>query len=214
MVEIHDSVCPLDCPGACALKVTLNNGRLQSIHGHPDHPCTQGIICGKVSRYQAIQHGPRITEPMIRTGPKGTGTFEAVSWDVALDQIAIKLKEIMSGLGAEAILPFTYGGTMGVLQRRAYARLAARAGFSGLDGNICFFFLLSGWNAGVGKAIGPDPSELVESDLPILWGINAAATHISLMGFVKQARHKGGQLVVVDPYRNHTARLADLHIAP
>ncbi|MBF0214467.1 MAG: molybdopterin-dependent oxidoreductase, partial [Magnetococcales bacterium] len=212
MSATFDSVCPLDCPGTCALKVTIDQGRLQAIDGHPDHPLTQGVICGKVSRYEAIQNGPRITEPMRRAGPKGIGAFQKITWDEALDQIAEKWLAIMKDPGPEAILPFTYGGTMGVIQRRAYARLARRAGFSGLDGNICYAIGWAGWRAGVGLALGPDPTEMAESDLPILWGINAAATHISLMSHVKRARRQGARLVVVDPYRNQTARLADLHL--
>ncbi|MBF0341778.1 MAG: molybdopterin-dependent oxidoreductase [Magnetococcales bacterium] len=212
MATILDSVCPLDCPGACALRVTIDQERVQAIHGHPDHPMTRGVICGKVNRYHEIQHGPRLTDPMIRVGPKGLGHFQAVSWDQALTTIAQRLQAIMAGPGAEAILPFSYGGTMGVIQRRAWQRLAIKAGFASLDGNICFAIGSAGWRAGVGIALGPDPTEIAQSDLPILWGINAAATHITLMGHVKQARRNGARLVVVDPYRNQTARLADLHL--
>ncbi|MBF0294390.1 MAG: molybdopterin-dependent oxidoreductase [Magnetococcales bacterium] len=214
MSQTLHSVCPLDCPGACALRITLDGERLVAIEGDPDHPCTRGVICGKVSRYREIQHGPRVTRPMVRAGPKGLGQFRAVTWDEALERITSRLREIMDRHGAEAVLPFSYGGTMGVTQRRAYARLTVRAGFSRLETNICYAIGWAGWRAGVGLAVGPDPAELGESDLPILWGINAAATHITLMNFVKQARRQGAPLVVVDPYRNHTARLADLHIAP
>ncbi|MBF0270945.1 MAG: molybdopterin-dependent oxidoreductase [Magnetococcales bacterium] len=213
MSKTFDSVCPLDCPGTCALKVTIDQGRLQAIDGHPDHPLTRGVICGKVSRYQAIQDGPRILDPMLRVGPKGVADFKKISWDEALDRIGERLLSIMDNPGPEAVLPFSYGGTMGVIQRRAYARLTTRAGFSGLDGNICYAIGWAGWRAGVGLALGPDPTEMAASDLPILWGINAAATHISLMSHIKQARRQGARLVVVDPYRNQTARLADLHLA-
>ncbi|MBF0627226.1 MAG: molybdopterin-dependent oxidoreductase [Magnetococcales bacterium] len=212
MVTTHNSVCSLDCPGTCALQVTIDQGRLQAIAGHPDHPMTRGVICGKVSRYHEIQNGPRITVPLLRQGPKGMADFKEVSWDQALDHVAERLQAIMADPGPEAILPFSYGGTMGVIQRRAYARLTRRAGFSGLDGNICYSIGWAGWRAGVGLALGPDPAEMAQSDLPILWGINAAATHISLMSHVKQARRQGAQLVVIDPYRNQTARLADLHL--
>ncbi|MEO5334258.1 MAG: molybdopterin-dependent oxidoreductase [Magnetococcus sp. YQC-5] len=214
MIATFDSVCPLDCPGACALKISIEEDRLVSIEGNPEHPCTQGVICGKVARYHEIQTGPRIATPMIRTGPKGMGSFQAISWDDALDHVATKLQAIMTQWGPEAVWPFFYGGTMGVIQRRAYARLTTRAGFSGMETTICYSIGWAGWRAGVGLALGPDPSEMAESDLPILWGINAAATHLSLMTFVKRARQQGARLVVVDPYRNHTARLSDLHLAP
>ncbi|MBF0165015.1 MAG: molybdopterin-dependent oxidoreductase [Magnetococcales bacterium] len=212
MTAILDSVCPLDCPGTCALKVTLEDDRLVAIDGHPDHPLTRGVICGKVGRYQAIQHGPRITEPLLRQGPKGLGDFRPISWDEALDRIATHLNHLRLDPGPESILTLYYGGTMGVVQRRTHDRLTARAGFSRLDGNICYAIGWAGWRAGVGLALGPDPTEIAQSDLPILWGINAAATHITLMGHVKQARRNGAKLVVVDPYRNQTARLADLHL--
>ncbi|MBF0190863.1 MAG: molybdopterin-dependent oxidoreductase [Magnetococcales bacterium] len=213
MSKSFDSVCPLDCPGTCALKITIDQGRLQAIDGHPDHPLTRGVICGKVSRYRAIQEGPRVLDPMVRVGPKGLADFKKISWDEALDRIGERLLPIMDHPGPEAVLPFSYGGTMGVIQRRAYARLTTRAGFSGLDGNICYTIGWAGWRAGVGLALGPDPTEMAASDLPILWGINAAATHISLMSHIKQARRQGARLVVVDPYRNQTARLADWHLA-
>ncbi|GAB0056415.1 Formate dehydrogenase H [Candidatus Magnetaquicoccaceae bacterium FCR-1] len=212
MTTILDSVCPLDCPGACALKVTVDQGRLVAIDGHPDHPLTRGVICGKVTRYQEIQHGPRITEPLLRRGPKGLGDFRPISWDEALDRIATRFNELRRDPGPESILTVYYGGTMGIVQRRTHDRLTARAGFSRLDGNICYAIGWAGWRAGVGLAIGPDPVEIAQSDLPILWGINAASTHITLMGHVKQARRNGAKLVVVDPYRNQTARLADLHL--
>ncbi|MBF0613664.1 MAG: molybdopterin-dependent oxidoreductase [Magnetococcales bacterium] len=212
MSASFDSVCSLDCPGTCALKVTIDQGRLVSMAGHPDHPLTKGVICGKVSRYAEIQHGPRIMQPMLRQGPKGLGDFRPVSWDCALDHIAEQLQAIMGQFGPEAVLPFHYGGTMGVIQRRAYQRLVTRAGFSVLDGNICYSIGWAGWRAGVGLALGPDPIEIAASDLPILWGINAVSTHITLMSHVKQARRQGARLVVVDPYRNPTARLADWHL--
>ncbi|MEO5345797.1 MAG: molybdopterin-dependent oxidoreductase [Magnetococcus sp. YQC-9] len=212
MVTVLHSVCPLDCPGTCALKVTIEDGRLQSIDGDPDHPVTRGIICGKVSRYHEIQHGPRLTQPLRRVGPKGLGDFAPITWDEALERIAAQVQSLTRDPGPASILPIFYGGTMGIIQRRAYARLTQTAGFSQLDGNICYAIGWAGWRAGVGLAIGPDPTEIATSDLPILWGINAAATHISFMGHVQQARRKGAKLVVVDPYRNQTARLADLHL--
>ncbi|MBF0110214.1 MAG: molybdopterin-dependent oxidoreductase [Magnetococcales bacterium] len=207
-------VCPLDCPGACALEVTVADGRIHAIRGRGDHPFTQGLICGKVSRYRDLQEGPRILYPMIRTGAKGSGQFRRASWDESLDLVARRLETIMKHTTPEAVFPFFYGGTMGIVQRGAIERLTHRAGFSRMSGTICYPIGFSGWQAGVGRAVGPDPSEMATSDLVILWGIDAAVTHISLMGHVKKARNQGGRLIVVDPYRSRTARLADDHIQP
>ncbi|MBF0175722.1 MAG: molybdopterin-dependent oxidoreductase [Magnetococcales bacterium] len=211
----HSSTCPLDCPGACALRVQIDaKGRLLSIRGNPDHPFTRGVICGKVSRYREIQEGPRIGHPMIRTGVKGAGQFRKATWDEALDLVVQKLRQATTQYGPESVFPYYYGGTMGLVQRPAWDRLTHRAGWSRLEKNICSSIGQAGWMAGIGKSIGPDPHEMAASDLIILWGINAVSTHINLMPFIKEARQKGATLAVVDPYRNRTARLADLHIAP
>ncbi|MEO5376761.1 MAG: molybdopterin-dependent oxidoreductase [Magnetococcus sp. DMHC-6] len=211
---LHRAVCALDCPGCCSLLVEIDNGRLLSVRGNPEHPFTQGTICGKVSRFAELQHGPRISTPLLRVGHKGEGRFRPASWEEAMGMMTDRFGEIIAKEGGEAILPYHYGGTMGLVQRQAPERLTHRAGFSRLDRNICYNIGWAGWQAGVGTAIGPDASEMVDSDLIILWGINAAVTHISLMGWVKKARKNGAKLLVVDPYRNHTARLADQHIAP
>ncbi|MBF0454353.1 MAG: molybdopterin-dependent oxidoreductase [Magnetococcales bacterium] len=215
MPETHAfSTCALDCPGACALHVTTEEQRLQSIKGDPNHPFTQGIICGKVARYEDIQQGNRITQPLQRIGAKGEGLFREISWDEAMEQAVNKIQTARSQWGAESIYPYYSGGTMGVVQKQAIERLSNRAGFSRMEETICYSIGFSGWQAGVGLAIGPNPTEIAESDLVVLWGINAVVTHITLMHHVKKARKKGAKLIVVDPYRNQTAKLADYHIAP
>ncbi|MBF0138040.1 MAG: molybdopterin-dependent oxidoreductase [Magnetococcales bacterium] len=209
----HPSTCPLDCPSACALLIRTDpKGRLVSIRGNPDHPYTRGVICGKVNRYRDIQEGPRIGHPLLRTGTRGKGQFRKATWDEALDLVAQNILSAMRQYGPESIFPYYYGGTMGVVQRPAMDRLTHRAGWSRIEKNICGSIGQAGWQAGVGQGIGPDPREIPESDLIILWGINAASTHITLMPFIKEARRRGAYLVVVDPYRNRTARLADRHI--
>ncbi|MBF0425184.1 MAG: molybdopterin oxidoreductase family protein [Magnetococcales bacterium] len=214
-VTEYRGTCPLDCPSACALLVRVDaKERLESIRGNPDHPFTRGVICGKVNRYREIQEGPRIEHPLVRTGSKGQGQFRKASWDEALDIVAQNLRQAMEQHGPESILPYYYGGTMGIVQRPAWDRLTHRLGWSRLEKNICSGIGQAGWQAGVGKGIGPDPKEMLESDLIILWGINAVSTNINLMTFVKEARRRGATLLVVDPYRNRTARLADHHVAP
>ena len=209
-MSTHWTTCPLDCPGACALEVTTDGERLVAVHGRKDHPFTRGIICGKVRAYEQIHHGRRVLEPMIRSGDG----FREATWDEALELTARELGTAAERHGPEAILPFYYGGTMGVLQQKAIERLAHRAGWSRLGRTLCTAIADAGWRAGVGAVLGPRPEEVAESDLVVLWGINAVSTHINLMTFVKRARRAGASLVVIDPVRTRTAELADLHIAP
>ncbi|MBF0421453.1 MAG: molybdopterin-dependent oxidoreductase [Magnetococcales bacterium] len=210
----HHLVCPLDCPGACALEVVLEQKAIQSIRGRSDHPFTQGIICGKVGHYRRHQEGPRILYPMHRTGPKGSGEFSRVSWEESLRHVANKLSAITAEHSPEAVFPFYYGGTMGLIQRGAVERLTHRAQFSRMLGTICYPIGFAGWRAGVGRAVGPDPADIAHSDLIILWGIDAAVTHISLLSHVKKARKNGARLLVVDPYATKTARMAHQHLQP
>ncbi|MBF0382342.1 MAG: molybdopterin-dependent oxidoreductase [Magnetococcales bacterium] len=213
-ITTHNSTCALDCPGACSLLVNIKDNQLQSIKGDPEHPFTQGVICGKVSHYSDIQNGERITKPLMRVGSKGDGEYREISWDSAMERVVEEIVKATKKHGSESILPYYSGGTMGIVQKQAVERLSNRAGFSRLYETICYSIGFSGWQAGVGLAIGPNPSEISQSDLVVLWGINAATTHITLMHFVKLARKKGAKLIVVDPYRNKTAGIADQHIAP
>ncbi|MBF0187000.1 MAG: molybdopterin-dependent oxidoreductase [Magnetococcales bacterium] len=214
MTEQHHTTCPLDCPGACALSVEIEQGSLKRVAGNHEHPFTQGVICGKVARFNEIQNGERVAHPMVRTGAKGEGVFKRISWDEALDRVAARFRNVMDQEGSEAILPYRYGGTMGIVQQKAIDRLTHRAGFSRMDETLCYTLGFSGWQAGVGAAIGPCSSEMSESELIVLWGIDAVATHINLMPFIKKARKKGARLVVIDPRRTRTAELADLHLQP
>jgi anaerobic selenocysteine-containing dehydrogenase len=211
-MSTHHTACPLDCPSCCGLEVTADGNRLVAIRGRKDHPFTQGIICGKVRRYEQIHHGTRVLEPLLRDGPRGT--FREASWNEALDRVAARLSEIGTQYGTEAVLPFYYGGTLGVVQQKAVERLAHRAGWSRLDRTLCTTIAEASWKAGVGEVTGPRPQEIERSDLVILWGINAVSTHVNLMTFVKRARRAGATLVVIDPVRTRTAGLADIHIAP
>lgn len=208
------STCALDCPGACSLQVTIKDDRLHKIKGDPAHPFTNGMICGKVARFSDIQNGPRIIQPLQRTGPKGSGEFKEISWDQAMQKVVAGIQGACDKFGPESVFPYYSGGTMGVVQKAAIARLGNRMGFSRLDSTICYSIGFAGWQAGVGLATGPNPTEISKSDLVVLWGINAAVTHITLMQYVKTARKNGARLIVVDPYRNQTAKLADQHIAP
>ncbi|MEO5367829.1 MAG: molybdopterin-dependent oxidoreductase [Magnetococcus sp. WYHC-3] len=211
----HPTTCPLDCPGACALIASCDpQGRLLELRGDPQHPFTRGVICGKVARYAHIQEGPRVLQPLKRQGPKGLGDFAPVSWEEALDDIAARLQTLAATHGPETIFPYYYGGTMGVLSRRLLERLTLAAGWSREDRTLCFPIGAAGWQAGTGGLCGPDPLEAEHSDFLVLWGLNAAATHINFMDLAMRAQKRGAQLVVVDPYRTETARKADWHVNP
>ncbi len=207
------SVCPHDCPSACSLEVTVDDGRVATVTGTAGHPFTQGVICGKVREYAERVHSPlRITEPLRRVGPKGAGRFEPIGWDEAVDEIARRWRAIIAAHGAEALLPFSYAGSMGQVQYFAGHPLFHALGASRLDRTICTATAYAGWRATVGVVTGNDSEQMVGADLVVLWGINAAYSSINVMTLVKQARARGAFLVVVDPYRTPTAQQADEHL--
>src|SRR6184192_2232954 len=207
------SVCPHDCPSCCSLEVTVADGRIAEVSGTADHPFTQGIICGKVREYAERVHSPlRVLTPLRRVGAKGEGRFERVSWDDALAEIARRWREIMARHGGEAILPFSYAGSMGQVQFFAGHPLFHALGASRLDRTICVTTAYSGWRATLGAVTGNDSEQMVGADLVVLWGVNAAYSTINVMTLVKQARARGAVVVVVDPYRTPTAQQADEHL--
>ncbi len=209
--QTHHATCAHDCPGACALEVEVEDNHVLSVRGDPDHPFTRGLICGKVRRYREVVEGPRILSPLLRDGARGH--FREASWDEALGVAAAGLQRAMDEAGPPSVVPYYYGGTLGIVQQKAIERLAHHAGWSRLDRNLCFAIADAGWSAGVGAMLGPRPEEIAGSDLVLLWGNNAVSTHINLMSFVKQARERGARLVVIDPYRTRTAAQADQHLA-
>jgi anaerobic selenocysteine-containing dehydrogenase len=207
------SVCPHDCPSQCALQVTVEDGRITDVVGDASHPFTRGVICGKVHDYAERVYGDsRVTRPLRRVGPKGEGRFEPIGWDEALDEIAHRWRRIIAQWGPEALLPFSYGGTLGLVQNRAGHALFYALGASRLDRTICVSTAYAGWQATVGTVSGNDSEQMVDSDLIVLWGINASHTHVNAMTLVKQARRRGAYVICVDPYRTMTARQADGHL--
>ena len=215
MRETRRSVCPHDCPSQCALSVTVEDGRVADVAGDPTHPFTQGVICGKVHDYAERLYAPtRVRTPLRRVGAKGEGRFEPVSWEAALEEIAHRWRRIIGEWGGEAILPYSYGGTLGLLQYWAGHPLFHALGASQLDRSICIATAYAGWAATLGTVAGNDAEQLVDSELVVLWGINASHTHINLMTLVKRARKRGAFVVCIDPYRTATARSADLYLQP
>ncbi len=209
------SVCPHDCPSQCALEVTVEAGRITAVAGDPAHPFTQGVICGKVHDYAERVYGPtRVLTPLRRVGAKGEGRFEPIGWDEAVDEIAHRWRRVIAQWGAEAILPFSYGGTLGLVQYRAGHPLFYALGASRLERTICVSTAYAGWAATLGAVTGSDSEQMVDSELIVLWGINASHTHINAMTLVKHARRRGAFVVCIDPYRTRTARQADWHLMP
>ena len=209
----HASVCPHDCPSACALEVTVDDGRIVDVVGDRAHPFTRGVICGKVHDYAERVYSPlRILHPMRRVGPKGAAEFERISWEEAIEEIAHRFTRVIAQWGGEAILPFSYAGTLGRIQYYAGHPLFHALGASQLDRTICTATAYAGWRATLGVVAGNDSEQMVGSDLVVLWGINAAYTHINLMTLVKEARSRGARIVCIDPYRTRTARQADQHL--
>ena len=193
--------------------MTVENGHATRLRGNPDHPVTRGFLCGKVARYLDREYSPeRLLYPLRRTGAKGEGRFERISWDEALASIAGELCSISERFGPEAILPYSYAGTMGYLNgsgmdRRFFHRLGA----SRLDRTICSAAGGAGLAQTLGIRYGTEPEQFRESKLILAWGANIHGTNVHLWPFIVEARRKGARLYVIDPIRTRTAELADRH---
>ena len=204
------SVCPFDCPDTCGILVQVQDGRALGVQGDPLHPFSRGTLCPKMLHYERSVHSPlRLTTPLKRTGPKGSGEFTPISWDEAICTIAKRWRGIIEEHGAQAILPYSYAGTMGVVQRNAGHPFFHRLGASRLDRTICSPAKGAGWQAVMGRTATPHPDSAGRSDLLILWGINAAATSIHFLHAVKEAKKNGGEVWLIDTYLTPTAASAD-----
>ena len=215
MSDIRHSTCPHDCPSACALEVDVHDGvRIGTVRGDRANTYTAGVICAKVARYaERIHHPDRLTEPLLRTGPKGSGQFRPIPWDEALDRTAAAMQDAAARHGAPAVWPYYYAGTMGLVQRDGINRLRHVMGYSRQTLTICSTIQETGWMAGVGRYGGPDPREMAQSDLVVVWGGNPVSTQVNVMTHLTRARKdRGAKLVVIDPYRTPTAAAADLHL--
>jgi anaerobic selenocysteine-containing dehydrogenase len=208
--------CPHDCPDTCGVVTEVEGGTAVRFIGDPDHPITRGWLCAKVRPYlDHVYHPDRLLHPLRRVGPKGGGRWQRVSWDEALAEIARRWKEIIAQDGAEAILPYSYSGTLGLVQMTvASARFWNRLGASQLERSICGAAAEKAVEATLGRRWAPPYADVVHSRLVILWGHNPVATAPHFLPFLRQARHAGCQVVVIDPRRTQTARGADWHLAP
>ncbi|MBP2643202.1 MAG: molybdopterin-binding iron-sulfur cluster-binding oxidoreductase MopB-3, partial [Firmicutes bacterium] len=208
--EIKRSVCPYDCPDTCGLQIFVNNGQAIKVVGDPEHPFTQGTLCPKMVHYEKTVHSPlRLTHPLLRKGAKGRGDFQRISWNDAIDYIANRWNTIIDSYGSEAILPFSFAGTMGMVQRNSGHPFFHRLGASRLDRTICAPAKGYGWKSVMGTTLGPHPDTVFDSDLVILWGINAVATNIHFLRGVREAKKRGATVWLIDTYETPTAKIAD-----
>jgi anaerobic selenocysteine-containing dehydrogenase len=208
------ATCPHDCPDTCAIHVTVEHGVATEIKGDPDHPTTAGVLCTKVSRYiERTYHPDRILTPLRRVGKKGEGRFEPISWDQALDEIASRLKPI-AARDPQAILPYSYCGTMGLVQGEAMAmRFFHKLGASFLDRTVCATAGFTGYKYTIGGSIGTDIEQFQETKLIVIWGGNPIASNLHFWMRVQEAKRRGAKLIAIDPYRSLTAEKCHQHIA-
>jgi anaerobic selenocysteine-containing dehydrogenase len=212
-IEHRPSVCPHDCPSACALDVEVIDGNtIGRIRGAKDQTYTAGVICAKVARYaERIHHPDRLLYPMRRTGPKGSGQFQRISWDDALSAVAEQFLKAETEFGAQSVWLNYYAGTMGKVMRDGVNRLAHAKKYSRHNGTICVNLAWPGFLAGTGRMAGPDPREMAKSDCVVIWGTNAVATQVNVMTHAMRARkERGAKIVVIDIYDNDTMKQADM----
>jgi anaerobic selenocysteine-containing dehydrogenase len=212
-LAIGHSACPHDCPSTCALDVELlDGGRIGRVRGAEDNTYTAGVICTKVARYaERVHHPDRLLHPLKRSGPKGSGQFTRCSWDEALDITAEAFLAAERKLGSQAVWPYYFAGTMGLVMRDGIQRLRHAKRYSQQYSSICTTSAWTGFIAGTGKLAGPDPREIAKSDLVVIWGTNPVNTQVNVMTHAVRARkERGAKLVVIDIYRNGTMQQADL----
>jgi anaerobic selenocysteine-containing dehydrogenase len=217
MVRLHvRGACPLDCPDTCGILTEVEDGRAVGFRGDPENPITRGWLCAKVRPYLDHVYNPeRLLYPLRRVGPKGSGQWRRISWDVALCEIAQRWQAIIDESGAAAILPYSFSGTLGLVQMIvSSARLWNRLGASQLERSICGAAAKAAVDATVGGRWSPPYEDVLNSRLVLIWSHNPVSTAPHFMPFLRQAQHAGCQVVVIDPHRTRTARGADWHLTP
>ncbi len=228
MKQVVHAACPHDCPDACGVLITVQDGRATKIQGDPEHPVTRGFLCAKVAKYLDRVYSPdRVLCPMRRIAAKGpaagaadagegaraTETWQRISWDEALDEIAARFRAIDAEFGSEAILPYSYGGTLGALNGASMdRRFFHRLGASQLDRTICSAAGEAGLKSVLGVKLGTEPEQFRHSKYIIAWASNIHGNNVHLWPFIAEARRKGAKLVVIDPYRTRTAECADWYL--
>ncbi len=228
MKQVVHAACPHDCPDACGVLITVEDGLATKIQGDPRHPVTRGFLCAKVAKYLDRVYSPdRVLYPMRRIAPKGyrsgaaneggdaraTQTWQRITWDEALAEIAARFHKIIAEFGSEAILPYSYGGTLGALNGASMdRRFFGRLGGSQLERAICSAAGEAGLLSVLGVKLGTEPEQFVHSRYIIAWASNIHGNNVHLWPFIEEARRKGAKLVVIDPYRTRTAACADWYL--
>ncbi len=208
------AACPHDCPDTCGMLVTVEDGVATKIQGDPSMPFTQGTLCTKVAYYLERTYSPdRLLHPLKRVGPKGSGRFERISWDAALDEIAARLKPLAAE-DPQCILPLSYAGTMGMVQYSSMdRRFFHRLGASILDRTLCSSAGKAGIKATLGGSVGMDPERFDEARLILLWGANPVVSNLHLWSRVQEAKRRGAKVVAIDPYKSLSAEKCTQHVA-
>lgn len=206
--------CPHDCPDTCSILTTVEQGKAIAVRGNPDHPFTKGRLCVKVNNYEErVYSEHRILYPLKRAGPKGSGSFKRISWDEATGEIAARWNKIIAESGAEAILPYSYLGTQGIINGLNVGDpLFNKIGASVSERTFCDSGSCTAYMMTIGHTPGVDPESFVHSKYIILWACNTLGTNSHHWPFIEKAKRNGAKLVVIDPVRTRTARLADWHI--
>lgn len=214
--QIVRGACAHDCPDGCSFISEVENGRVVDFYANRDHPITQGWLCAKVRPYLDRVYDPnRLQYPLRRCGPKGSNRWHRISWDDAISEIAGRWQEIIDRYGGAAILPYSFSGTLGMVENIVAAnRLWNRIGASGLERTICDAAATAACKHTLGGKPGMDPREIAESDLVLIWGHNPVSTSPHFMPLLREAQRKGTYVVVIDPRLTRSARSADLHIRP
>ncbi len=219
--KVVHAACPHDCPDACGVLITVReqDGRAARIQGDPNHPVTRGFLCAKVAKYLDRVYSPdRVLYPYRRIAPKGSRAcnqqdFERISWDQALDEICARLRQVVRQHGGEAVLPYSYGGSLGVLNGASMdRRFFHRLGASQLDRTICSTAGEAGIRSVYGLKLGTEPEQFAHSRYILAWGANIHGNNVHLWPFIEEARRRGAKLVVIDPYRTRTAACADWYL--
>jgi anaerobic selenocysteine-containing dehydrogenase len=206
--------CPHDCPDTCSILTTVEDGKAIAVRGNPDHPFTRGRLCVKVNNYEErVYSEKRLLYPLRRVGPKGSKQFQQISWDEAIEAIAKRWKSIIATDGAQAILPYSYLGTQGIINGLNVGDpLFNKLGATVSERTFCDSGSCTAYMMTIGPTPGVDPESFVHSKYILLWACNTLGTNSHHWPFIEQAKKAGAKLVVIDPVRTRTARLADWHI--
>lgn len=216
MKTTHHGGCPHDCPDTCSMVYEVENGQLSSVRGNPDHPMTRGGLCVKLKDYEKRHYHPeRVLYPMRRTGPKGSGQFERISWDEALTEITDRWKAIIEQYGPQAIIPYSYLGNQGLVHGlNGGDAFFNRMGATVCERTFCGEGSCTAWLLTVGPTAGVDPESFIHSKYIVIWGCNSVSTNLHHWHIVKDAQKRGAKVVVIDPYKSKTAKEADWHVSP